>query len=167
MFIKNNENIINILKEYGFNIIYKLKDVKTTKNISYFNFKAKKINEYVHNNLIDIPNDNIEYKNTKYFNNLYISCKKHHRISFKLTNKYNLNPNFEYSINEYKKGESKGEKTIRSIIINNKQDVFTFWTLEHHSLQHTDDTWSACLSKLPLQLPLWVPWKGGSLAFSH
>jgi hypothetical protein len=90
---KNNKNIIDLLKNYGFNIITNMKDVKTTNNICYFNFKVNKVNKYVHNNLIDIPNNYLTYKDVKYFKNLYIVCKSHTitKSNINITENNNLN----------------------------------------------------------------------------
>ena len=39
-----------------------MKDVKTTKNISYFRSRSYKINKFVQENIVKIPLDFIEYE---------------------------------------------------------------------------------------------------------
>ena len=51
-----NLNIIDVFRKNNIKIIEKLTDLKTTKNMAYFNFRSNIINKYVQNNLIDKTN---------------------------------------------------------------------------------------------------------------
>ena len=62
LFNNNYKNIVQLFKKYNFNMIHKLEDIKTTNNISYFNYKVKRINEHVHNKVVKIPKNHIEYE---------------------------------------------------------------------------------------------------------
>jgi hypothetical protein len=72
-----NKDMIKLLKGYGFNIIYKMDDLKTKNNVCFFNYRVENVNKHIHNKLIDIPNDNVEINGIKYFKGLNIICKKH------------------------------------------------------------------------------------------
>ena len=48
-------DIIDVFRKYNFNLIYDMKDVKTLKNIWYFNGRSDSINYHVHKNIIKIP----------------------------------------------------------------------------------------------------------------
>jgi hypothetical protein len=97
-----NNTMIKLLKNYDFNIIYKMEDVKTKNNVCFFNYKVDQVNKFVHNKLIDIPKDFIEINGIKYFNGLFIVCKKH-MILNDINNKKNrmkFYVNHEYKIDE-------------------------------------------------------------------
>ena len=83
-------------------MIHKLEDIKTTNNISYFNYKVKKINNHVHNNVVKIPKNHIEYEHIiknnkgkttnkykmKYYEGQELIAKKHSILK-------NIDPSYE------------------------------------------------------------------------
>lgn len=70
------KNIMTTLKEFGFKIITKFSQVKTQKNICYFNFRTEDVNKYVHKNLVKKP-ETVKHKGVDYWNNLDLTCKQH------------------------------------------------------------------------------------------
>ena len=65
------------LKKYDIQIIDKIDDLKTVKNLSYFKNRADHINEHVHEHLIQQPSETIEIDGIQYWVGLEIVCKKH------------------------------------------------------------------------------------------
>ena len=84
-----------IIKKFGFNTISNISQLKTKRNICYFNFRANIVNKQVHNKLISIPPQtkvtNID--GTKYWPGLYLLCKEHYKKSG-----ITLKKNYEYKI---------------------------------------------------------------------
>ena len=72
-----NLSLIDVFKIHNIKIIDKLTDLKTTKNISYFNFRSNMINKHVQKFLVDKTNiANYFMKNgLMYYNGLIIVCK--------------------------------------------------------------------------------------------
>ena len=93
-----NLSIIYVFRKHAIKMIGKLTDLKTTKNISYFNFRSNMINKYVQKNLIDKTNiANYFMKNgLMYYNGLIIVCKKYYKQK-----DFILNVNFKYAIKSY------------------------------------------------------------------
>ena len=89
----NKLNVIETLKKNGFRIINKMSELKTTKNICYFNFRA---NNIINNILskIEIPKEAKEIDGLKYWVGLELICKK----SQKITNKIKSYVNYSYEI---------------------------------------------------------------------
>jgi hypothetical protein len=89
----NKLNVIETLKKNGFKIINNIKDVKTHKNICYFNYRA---NNIINNILgkIAIPQEAKEINGLKYWVGLELICKK----SQKITNKIKSYVNYSYEI---------------------------------------------------------------------
>ena len=75
-----NQNMIELLRSYNIKIINRMDQLKTIKNISYFNHIANKVNKHVQNNIIKTPKNYIEYANYKWYKDLKIVCKKHNVI---------------------------------------------------------------------------------------
>ena len=73
--------IIDTFKKNGFNFIYKLEDLKTKRNITYFNKRAEKINKYIHSG-IKIHNRKhiVECNEIKYYSGLELICRKRFNV---------------------------------------------------------------------------------------
>jgi hypothetical protein len=84
-------NIVDIIKKHKLNTIHSMSELKTVKNVSYFNeMRAEKVNKYVHFNIL---------KNTAdYFEGLEIVCKKYYKCK-----QYRLNVNYSYIIKKMNK----------------------------------------------------------------
>jgi len=105
-------DIIDVFKKYNFNLIYNMNDVKTTKNICYFNGRSDSINYHVHKNIVKIPKGVKVYNHKiiknkreevlKYYEGLELICRKHMIINNEIKD-----------INKSKK-ESKCEKVDKS-----------------------------------------------------
>ena len=70
-------NIIEIASKYNIKTIDDFFNFNTTKNLSYFKKRSDDINQFVHENLIDQPDNNIEIDNVKYWTGLEIVCKEY------------------------------------------------------------------------------------------
>ena len=49
-------DVATTMKKY-FRTIYRISEITTTTNLSYFNFRGERINKYVQNNLIKVSED--------------------------------------------------------------------------------------------------------------
>ena len=67
------QDIMKVMKKYGFRIITKYSDLKSTNNISYFNFRAKNVS--VHTNLVQQPKKTVSINKTKYWPGLELRAK--------------------------------------------------------------------------------------------
>jgi hypothetical protein len=72
------QDVMDVFKKYGFTIIDHLSDVKTTRNVCYFNSECDRVNKYVHENLIEHPKDVWIYENVKYWKGLELVCRDHY-----------------------------------------------------------------------------------------
>lgn len=75
--LDNNIPLIDTFKKNNFNIINKYEDIKTIKNIVYFNKRAARIDKYIHENLIDIPKNYKQINGIKYWEGLDLICRSH------------------------------------------------------------------------------------------
>jgi hypothetical protein len=81
-----SKDVITTFKELGFKCIYKMSDLKTTRNITYFNYYRKMINSYVEDNLIIKPNKTFEFgsitvwKGLELLSNSYLKIDKSTKI---------------------------------------------------------------------------------------
>ena len=73
------KDVINIFKKYGFNIIDKMDDLKTSKNICYFNYRVDRVNKYVQKNLINKPKKKVKFDGIEYYPGLELICRKHYK----------------------------------------------------------------------------------------
>jgi len=124
--IKDSKEIIPLLRKYNFNIINSMDQVKTKNSICYFNFRCDQVNNYIHNNLIDIPENFIELNEIKYFIGMNLICKKYlclTNTTKNSTKKIKLHVNHKYKIVNYtdKLIELYDEIKDKTIFINHKQ----------------------------------------------
>lgn len=78
-------SVQEICKKHKLNTVNSLKDVKTTKNICYFNFRCDVVNNHVHENILK--------KTIKYYEGLEVICRKYEK-----TKGFTLNTNYIYKI---------------------------------------------------------------------
>ena len=77
-------DVIETFKQYNFNMITDMKDLKITKNLSYFRSRSFKINKHVQDKLINVGKSYVEYEYEcnnkkyifKYSAGQHIVCKK-------------------------------------------------------------------------------------------
>ena len=87
---------IKLCKTYGINVISDMKDMKTLKNISYFNKTAEMVSKYVFDNLYEKPKGkSIVIDGMRFIVGMNVLCKKHRYV-----NKSRLYTNFVYKIND-------------------------------------------------------------------
>ena len=75
-------DVATTMKKY-FRAIYRLSEITTTTNLSYFNFRGEKINKHVQNNNIKVPKDAMkidERDDYFYYKGLELVCKKYYKI---------------------------------------------------------------------------------------
>ena len=77
-----------------------MEQLKTTNNICYFNFRADRVNKFVHNNLIDEPQETVTIKGIKYYSGLELICRKYYKGKNK---NERLNVNYTYKIKDINK----------------------------------------------------------------
>jgi 5-methylcytosine-specific restriction endonuclease McrA len=72
-------DVMATFKKHKFKIIEDMKDVKTTKNICYFNYRQNIINRHIHKQVAK-PNDVniVRVKGIDYYNGLELICSKHY-----------------------------------------------------------------------------------------
>jgi len=72
-------DIMTTLKKHKFKIIEDMKDVKTTRNICYFNYRQNIINRHIHKQ-VSKPHDinSVQVKGIDYYNGLELICSKHY-----------------------------------------------------------------------------------------
>lgn len=63
------KDIIDTFKKYNIKMIHHMNDLKTTKNICYFNFRVHQVNRYV--------KDHIIHKKEDYWKGMVLTCNKH------------------------------------------------------------------------------------------
>ena len=88
-------NIIEIASKYNIKTIDDFFNFNTTKNLSYFKKRSDDINQFVHENLIDQPDNAIEIDNVKYWTGLEIVCKEYFKNKIST-----LHVNYTYVIEE-------------------------------------------------------------------
>ena len=74
-------DISTTMKKY-FKTIRSYRDLKTTKNISFFNFRSEKINKVLQKRM-KINTKHIEYNEFMYYEGLELICKKHYKTKDK------------------------------------------------------------------------------------
>ena len=73
------KNTIDTLKRFGFKIITEMKNVKSTKNICYFNYRTNQVNKHVHKHLVTKPANTVKFNYVDYWQGLELTCKKHYQ----------------------------------------------------------------------------------------
>lgn len=86
---KSKMTLNEFCKKYKLNTISKIEDVKTTKNICYFNFRCLTVNEFVNNTILK--------KTERYSVGTEIICRKYEK-----SKEYVLNTNYTYRIKTLK-----------------------------------------------------------------
>jgi hypothetical protein len=76
---ENPKNIIKILEKYNFKTCRSLKEVKTFKNICYFNFRTDTVNTHAHS-LVAKPEKSVTINKVPYWEGLKLFCKKHYKV---------------------------------------------------------------------------------------
>ncbi|MBS1736426.1 MAG: hypothetical protein JSS98_07425 [Bacteroidetes bacterium] len=79
------KNVMETLKQFGLKIITSMSDVKSKRNICYFNFRNQQVNTHVHKKLVKTPKNHVaitqvegkKSKTTNYWKGLKLTCKKH------------------------------------------------------------------------------------------
>ena len=66
---------MDVLRQY-FKIIHKYDEIKTTNNISFFNFRSEKVNQLIHRKVTK-PSKTFNINGVTYFSGLELVCKKH------------------------------------------------------------------------------------------
>lgn len=125
---KNPKNIINILKKHNFNFCTSMKDVKTTENICYFNYRTNIVNNHVHTNLIKKPKKYVQIGKTNYWPGLELVCKERYTAK-----------NVKLYVNYIYKIKSINDKVF-SIIDEDTGDSFTLdiILMKHFSLPYAN-----------------------------
>lgn len=77
--LDTSKDVMKTLKKYKINIIKDMKDVKTTNNICYFNFRCDQVNKLVHNKFVAKPKKVFNYKNTDYYTGLELICREYYK----------------------------------------------------------------------------------------
>ena len=77
--IFNMDIVATTMKKY-FKTIYKMSEVTTTKNLSYFNFRGEKINKHVQNHNIKVPKKAVKIDDSYYYAGLELICKKYYKL---------------------------------------------------------------------------------------
>ena len=77
--LDKKKNIIDTLKRFGFKIITEMKNVKSTKNICYFNYRTNQVNKHVHKHLVTKPANTVKLNYVDYWQGLELTCKKHYQ----------------------------------------------------------------------------------------
>ena len=72
--------VMDLMEKYGFNIISKMEDVKTTKNVCFFNFRCDAVNIFVKNNLITKQYSSLyKISNVEYWIGMDLICRKSYK----------------------------------------------------------------------------------------
>ena len=136
-----NKDIIETFTKYNFKIISDLKQLKTSKNISYFKSRSYKINKYVQENLVSIPKNYIEYEyehngkryNFKYHIGQLIKCR-----NFFQRKNIRLCTNYVFKILDI---DDEKNLTLRNISNNEevtiKYDHLKYFSLPYCSTAHS------------------------------
>jgi len=88
-----SNNVIELLKKYGFKTIDKIWEVKTLDNIAFFNFRCQQVNNRLHKTMVVKPTQTIMIDKNEYYQGLHLICKSHYKMK---TGK--LFRNFKYEI---------------------------------------------------------------------
>ena len=86
------KEISTTMKKY-FKTIYNYRDINTTTNISFFNFRAEKINKIIQKKVIKPSSGVIKYGDFFFYEGLELICRKHYKAS-----KIRLYTNYTYII---------------------------------------------------------------------
>jgi len=123
------KEIIQTLKDFGFKTISNMSELKTTKNICYFNqYRTNVVNKYVHRKLIKKPTNVFTINGVDYWKGLELTCTKHHKAKG-----IRLYVNYTYVI------ESIGEKFFKIIDdVEEKNFTLDISLLSHFKLPYAD-----------------------------
>ena len=77
--LDTKKDVMTTIKKYGIKIIADLKQLETTSNICFFNFRCDRINTIIHKTLIEKPKNTVIYNNTEYYKGLELICKDHYK----------------------------------------------------------------------------------------
>ena len=132
-------NILEIASKYNIKIIDDFFHFKTTKNLSYFKKRADDINQFVHENLIDQPDNAIEIDNVKYWIGLEIICKEYFKNKIST-----LHVNYSYVIEEINidnnyfiiRDENENEEYEFDIFYSNRKDEQICFLTKHFKLPY-------------------------------
>jgi len=93
------KDIMQTLKDFGFKIVRKLKDVKTLTNICYFNFRAKMVSKHVQGLVLnENPNrEAVKIGSIWYYKGMNLICCKHFQ-----SKKTRVYVNYEYNVTDIK-----------------------------------------------------------------
>jgi hypothetical protein len=69
-------DIEQICEEFGIKMVRDMKDVKTTSNVAYFNFRCNYVNKAIHNKAKKPPENSV-IEGTSVWEGLELQCKKH------------------------------------------------------------------------------------------
>ena len=157
-----NLKLIDIFKKYNFNLIYedndnvnKYNNVKTIKNICYFNKRSSEVDKYVHNNLITIPNNYILINNIKYWKGMILICREHFiskrkqneikkdyiddKEGYKYLHNFRLYKNYNYIIDDIKDNKILLKEPVKKIKFYININQINYFKLPYsktgHSLQ--------------------------------
>lgn len=129
-------NIVDMFKKYGFKTINNFKDLVTTDNIAFFNYRRKIVNKYVYNNLIENENneDTYQFGNYTLWKGFKLTCIAHHKIN----NELRLTKNNEYVLEFItKKGVFiKDPDTDELITLPNNEKTYKLFDLPFASTCH-------------------------------
>jgi hypothetical protein len=78
-------SIQQICNKHKLNVVRKMQDVKTTKNICYFNFRCQNVNTHIYRNVLN--------KKENMYEGMEIICRKYEK-----TKDYLLNTNYSYTL---------------------------------------------------------------------
>ena len=109
--IFEGDDIEKICKKYGIKTIHREEDIKTKRNIAYFNFRCNRINAIVHKKA---GTSNTMIDNISIWEGLTIQCKKH----------YKNKDGFKTYVNNLYKIASIG-KFIKVVDIANESNIFS------------------------------------------
>ena len=90
--LDTNIPIMNTFRKYKIKMINKIRDINTTKGISYFNFRANYINKFIHEKT-QYTTEYTTISGVKYYIGMSVTCKKHTKLGGK-----KLFTNYTYKI---------------------------------------------------------------------
>jgi hypothetical protein len=109
---KETVDVKKLCKKFKIKTVNDMSKVKTTFNLSYFNFRSDTVSNHIHHEIL-----NHKYK---FFEGLNIVCRKYYKV-----NGFTLNTNYTYKIKSMKKGvviiedeTNKATITIDSKLLN-------------------------------------------------
>ena len=115
-----------ILKKY-FKTIHKYSEITSTKNISYFNYRAERINKIIHNR-IKKPEKTFNICGIEYYDGLELICKKHYK-----NKKCRLYVNYVYVL---KYIDTKNKEFTIIEPVDNVKMTFDLKMLDHFKLSY-------------------------------